>query len=163
MSESYHINVYRREGRLWVGASVPGPVAHHSVDDLYPADFSVEGLTRALTLADQRAHEEMKILPWSERCRDTKGFWLAAGCKTWRKFLRGLTGCNIARDAEETEVLYVAPDPKYPGGLSGTGFKEHYPANISYEELAPIVLRIFATFPPDAQVPIAKANPKPLP
>ena len=144
------VEVYRREGRLWVGASVPGPVAHHSVGDLYPADFNVEGLTRALIQADQRAHEEMKIMPWSERCRDTKGFWLAAGCKTWRNFLRGLTSCDITRRANETTVGYSVPDPKHPGMLSGAGVKEHYPADISYEELAAIVLRIFATFPPDA-------------
>jgi hypothetical protein len=163
MSEMYKVKVYRREGRLWVGASVVGPVVHHAVDDLYPSDFTVEGLTRALILADQRAHEEMKILPWSERCRDNKGFWLVAGCKTWRKFMRGLTLCGIVREDEGTIVDYWVPDPKHPGGLSPTDFEEHHPPDISYEELAPIVLRVFASFPADMKVPIGKADPKPLP
>jgi hypothetical protein len=154
VSEPYSVEVYRREGSLWVGASVLGEIAHHSVDELYPADSSEEGLTRALIQADRRAHEEMKILPWSKRCRDTKGFWLAAGCKTWRMFVRGLTACDITRDEAETTVRYVVPDPKHPSNLRGTDFKEHYPADISCEELAPIVLRVFATFPPDMKLPV---------
>ena len=161
MSETYLVTVYRREGRLCVGAHVLSAVAHHAVDDLYPADGTVEGLTRALIQANQRAHQEM-ALPRSERCRSNKGFWLAAGCKSWRKFMRGLTSCVITREAEETRVRYWVPDPKYPGNMTGSEFVEHHPANISYEELAPIVLRIFATFPPDMQGPIAVANPKSL-
>ena len=162
MNEIFDLTVYRREGRLWVGAHVPSEAADRAVDDLYPADGGMEGLTRALVQADQRARQEM-ALPRSERFRDNKGFWLAAGCKTWRKFMRGLTSCVITREAEQTTVEYWVPDPKYPGGLTGTDFQEHYPPNISYEELAPIVLGIFATHPPDVQVPIAKAKPKSLP
>lgn len=101
-------------------------------------------------------------IPW--RFRDGNEFWHDAGCKTWSQFVRGTTSCKIVRwppgktdywvPSPETTIDYCVQGGR--GGLSlvPTDIIENHPRDISYEELARIVLRVFATYPPDRMVPV---------
>jgi hypothetical protein len=153
MSEPFGLSVYRRNGRFYVTADVLDRLTFFVLDDVQTVPGEPGALAAALAEAERIARKAQET-PRSERNGgrtaferpdDTDAYWARLGFKSWRQFVRGTTECSISREETCTSIGY---NIRKGWALLGMTPSIDYPPDISYDEIARIVLDLFAKNPP---------------
>lgn len=138
---NHSIHVYRRQGALYVTASLP-----HSAGGFRKLDFVLvvengwNGLPVALAAAERRAVEARRLTEAQVQFASGTADALvhASGCKTYREFVDGTVGCFLFRFENECVAELWEPNAQADGF---TGKDEEFPCDpkMPIEELAPLV------------------------
>jgi len=108
IQEAIQLDVFRREGRLFV---VPGALCGNgfkAIDELIRVEDG--DLVRALERGERSARAAA-ALPMEKRFDTGTPFWKQAGCATFSQFVKGTTDVTIVRDDDLTELFFSAPSP----------------------------------------------------
>lgn len=110
--EAIQLNVYRRNGRLFV---VPGALCEFGFKDLDEVITADDvDLARALDRGERSARAAME-LPSGERFDTGTPAWKQADCKSYQDFVKGSMLVSVVRNDEVTELSFMAPSPKNTG------------------------------------------------
>jgi hypothetical protein len=118
--QAIQVNVYRREGRLFV---VPGATCEVGFKDLDEViEVQAAGLVHALERAERSALAA-ETLPMNKRFDTGTSPWKQAGFATYQQFVKNATLVSIVRDDDLTELFFMVPSPDGLG-LTGHGAPE---------------------------------------
>lgn len=134
------VNVYRRDGELFVVPGATCEVGFKDLDELIKVED--DDLVHALEWAERRALAA-QALPMDQRFDTGSAPWKQAGFATYRQFVKTARLVSIVRDDELTELLFLSPSTD-GSGLTGQGNPEELGPGTPLSVVAEHVLAIFA-------------------
>ncbi len=140
--DAISLDVYRRNGKLYVRAAALSPRGFQGVE-WFPVARGKDGLLRALEAAERVALELTKAMPRAKRFEGRPELgWSGAGASSWTDFVKGVTEVDVVRDDKLTELAYWVPSGR--GGLTRTILQQSLEGKRSLADVATAVTAMFA-------------------